>query len=126
MLHWAATSPVRTLLMLGCAAFAFYFTIAAGQRLIQLYGVHQEQAGLQRELAGLQAREDLLRAERERLVKHQDIESLARQELNLIKPGETAVVVYPATVPGPAGAEPKLETAQPPREPSWLERLFGR
>ena len=125
MLHWASASPLRTLLMLACAAIAFYFTIGTGQRLIQLYGIYQEQAQLQREVATLQDRHASLMVERERLVKHHDIESLARRELNLIKPGEVAVIVYPAFAPSPASTGPVLGTTQPQRQPSWLERLFG-
>jgi len=118
-------SPVRILVLLASAAMAVYFAVAIGGRTVQLYQMQVERVQLEQELAILRAEEQALLGERDRLVQYQDIESIARRDLNLIKPGETAVIVYPAFAsPDPAPAPPTPIAARP--EPSWLERLFSR
>ena len=128
MLHWSAESPLRTLLLLASAAVVVYFAFAMAQRGAQLYGMREERVQLQRELAALEVRQQRLLAEKERLTKNQDIESLARQELNLIKPGETAVIVYPAFAKDPPAPEPGAPQGSPAPEDGrpWWQRLFFR
>lgn len=116
-------TPIKTLLFLTFAALSVYFLVALGGRAVQLAQIHQQGRQLEQELALLQTREQRLIDDRDRLLQHQDIELIARRDLNLIKPGETAVIVYPAFAsdsPQPAAEEP----AKPQREPSWLERLL--
>lgn len=118
-------TPIKTLLFLTFAAVAVYFLVALGGRAAQLVQMHQEGRQLEQELAMLQAREQRLLDDRDRILQHQDIESIARRDLNLIKPGETAIIVYPAFASDPPPPAPD-EPAKPQREPTWLERLFSR
>lgn len=117
-------TPIKTLLFLTFAALSVYFLVALGGRAVQLVQMHQEGRQLELELAMLQAREQRLVEDRDRLLQHQDIELIARRDLNLIKPGETAVIVYPAFAADPQ--PPAEEPPKPQPEPTWLERLFGR
>ena len=129
MLRWSAESPLRTVLLLLCAAATVYFTFAIAQRTAQLYGMHQERLQLEREISALEAREQRLSNERDRLIASRDIEAIARQEMNLIKPGETAVIVYPP--PGSSPPPRDTRTASPSAAPaednlSWWQRLLPR
>jgi len=116
-------TPIKTLLFLTFAALSVYFLVALGGRAIQLVQMHQEGRQIEQALAMLQAREQRLIDDRDRLLQHQDIELIARRDLNLIKPGETAVIVYPAFAADPQPVAPE-EPAKPQREPTWLERLL--
>jgi cell division protein FtsB len=121
--RWSPETPIRTLLLLACTAVALYVAFGLGQRTVQWWRLNDEQMALRRDLAALHLKEHGLVEERERLRSAQDLEAIARREMDLIKPGETAVIVYPA----PASAAPPTAPAQdaPVRQGSWLERLFG-
>ena len=120
-------TPIKTVLFLTFAAIAVYFLVALGGRAVQLAQIHQEGRQIEQELALLAGAEQRLIDARDRLLQHQDIESVARRDLNFIKPGETAVIVYPAFAAEPQAPAPE-EPAQPDPdpEPTWLERLFPR
>lgn len=120
--------PLRTMALLAGAALALYFGLATAQRTAQIYQLKQEELRLQREVAGLEVKYRQLAAERDRLQTDTDIEKVAREELNLIKPGETAVIV----VASQEARERALQEPQPhPQEEppswlSWLTRFGGR
>ncbi len=121
--RWSPETPLRTLLLLACTAVALYVAVGLGQRTLQWWRLNDEHMALQRDLAALHLREHRLVDERERLRSTQDVESIARREMGLIKPGETSVIVYPAPVSAAPPAAPVQDA--PVRQGSWLERLFG-
>ena len=128
MLRISLAFPLRTLLLLASIAVVVSFLLPIGNRTIQIYQLQNEEAGLRREVAGLEAKNKQLQMQQEALKNDADIERIAREELNLIKPGETAVVVLPsqeviARMEQQAAA--LKETAESPRR-SWWERLFQR
>ena len=128
MLRISLAFPLRTLLLLASIAVVVSFLLSIGNRTIQIYQLQNEEAGLRREVAGLEAKNKQLQMQQEALKNDADIERIAREELNLIKPGETAVVVLPsqeviARMEQQAAA--LKETAESPRR-SWWERLFQR
>lgn len=105
-----------------------YFLLALAQRTLQIYQLKVEEARLQEEVAGLQQRYEALITERDDLLQDTDIEKIAREELNLIKPGETAVVVIPsqeATVKAQSAEAPGLpgQAAKPASWPPWAQLL---
>ncbi|HEX2272277.1 MAG TPA: septum formation initiator family protein [Acidimicrobiales bacterium] len=69
----------------------------------------QQLAAENRELAAREAR----------LQTDAEIERLARQHYNLVRPGEEVFAIIPAPSPPPAAAAP----APPPR-PGWWQRVF--
>ena len=128
MLRISPAFPLRTLLLLGSVVAAGSFLFSIGQRTIQIYQLQQEEVVLRREVAGLEVRNKQLLEQREGLNNDADIERIAREELNLIKPGETAVVVLPSPE---VIARMEQQTAAPQEitgssSKSWWERLFHR
>ena len=128
MLRISPAFPIRTLLLLGSVVAAGSFVFSVGQRTIQMYQLQREEVGLRREVAVLETRNKQLLEQREGLNNDADIEKIAREELNLIKPGETAVVVLPSQE---VIARMEQQTAAPQEitgssSKSWWERLFHR
>lgn len=128
MLRISPAYPLRTLLLLASIAAVVSFILSIGHRTLQIYQLQQEEVGLRREVAGLEVRNKQLLEQREGLNNDSDIEKIAREELNLIKPGETAVVVLPSQE---VIARMEQQTAAPQEitgssSKSWWERLFHR
>src|SRR5688572_26703543 len=114
---------------MGAFLIGAYFLLSLVQRTQQIYQLKVEEAQLHREVAGLQQRYAGLVKERDGLLQDTDIEKVAREDLNLVKPGETAVVVIPsqdavtraALMPQtPSAAEPHTDPALPPWARLWL------
>ena len=128
MLRINPAYPLRTFLLLASIAAIVSFILSIGHRTIQIYQLQQEEVVLQREVASLATRNKQLLEQREGLNNDTDIERIAREELNLIKPGETAVVVLPSPE---VIARMEQQTAAPyeitgASSKSWWERLFQR
>jgi cell division protein FtsB len=111
-----------------------YGAYSIGDRWYQNYLLTQQEEAIRAEVTRL--REENLRLQRELVKARSDagIEKVAREELSLIKPGDTAIqIVGPA---GPAAAtgapRPASAPAAPPpapERPGWLrflDGLFGR
>lgn len=121
--------PFRTMLFLAIVTLSIYFVFAFVQRTAQIYGLQQEETRLTREVRDLHARNTQLLQDRDGLQRDTDIEKVAREELNLIKPGETAVIVLPSNevIAGLQQAQtaPHDQAASDaPR--NFLEKLFSR
>ena len=109
-----------------------YGAYSIGDRWYQNYLLTQQEDAIRVEVG--QLREENLRLQRELNLARSDagIEKVAREQLGLVKPGDTAIqIVGPA---GPAASaaprQPRAgrapEAAQPPNErPGWLRFLDG-
>lgn len=113
----------RAVVMLVSAAIVVFYTFAVGQRAIRTLELRQEAATLERQRVTLELRGVELAAERQRLMDGTDVETIARRELNYIKPGETAVVVLPSAAAveraKEAATAPKRPAERPPWEALW-------
>ena len=73
-------------------------------------------------IAVLTSENQKLAAKVERLHTDAEIERLAREQYNLVRPGEEAYAI----LPGPADPDPELDLPPPvrmePAEPSWWEK----
>ncbi len=121
--------PFRTMLFLAIVTLSIYFVFAFAQRTAQIYGLQQEETRLAREVRDLHARNAQLLQDRDGLQRDTDIEKVAREELNLIKPGETAVIVLPsneviARLQQEQAAAHDQAVSDAPR--NFLEKLFSR
>lgn len=119
--------PLRALILLAALSLAVYFLFALGHRGAQAFQMQNEGAQLEREITRLESRHQRLEADREASQTDADIEKVAREQLNLIKPGETAVIVVPAEGARARVAEGSSEP--PTRETDsipWWQRLLGR
>lgn len=115
-----------------------YGAYSIGDRWYQNYLLTQQEEAIRAEV--LRLREENLRLQRELNVARSDagIEKVAREQLGLIKPGDTALqIVGPggpaASGPGAARsvppAAPAAEPKPTPERPAWLrflDGLFGR
>ncbi|MBI4302261.1 MAG: septum formation initiator family protein [Chloroflexi bacterium] len=103
-----------------------YFGLAAGAKAVENYQLRQQALGIQQEITELQTRHTLLSQYREYLASDEYIEKAAREELNLVKSGETAVIVL--SPPPSENPNPLPDTK--PNNPSWWRQwwdfLFGR
>ncbi|MSQ27817.1 MAG: septum formation initiator family protein [Dehalococcoidia bacterium] len=118
--------PVQGVTVLMFIALAIYLLMAAGQRTAQIIQLSDSHTRLSREVRFLDEEFTRLKAERDRLQSTIDIERVAREELNLIKPGETAVIV----IASPRGSEAKQAPAAEATEPAppwrqWWGWMFG-
>lgn len=95
MSRFSLSFPTNTVLLMASIALGLYFLVSVTQRTVQVYQLRQEEVRLQREVGSLEARHQQLVEQRDRLQSDTDIEKIAREQLNLIKPGETAVIVLP-------------------------------
>lgn len=107
-----------------------YGAYSIGDRWYQNYLLTQQEEAIRAEVTRL--REENLRLQRELVVTRSDagIEKTAREQLGLVKPGDTAIQIVgpagPAAAPGsnrPAQAPSPRQT--PHERPGWLRFLDG-
>jgi len=99
-----------TRLVLGVTALAVvYFLVAGGFSAVRSHQLAQEEDRLAGEVSSLQRRYERLAALREYLNSDEYLEYVAREQLGLVREGETGIVVI-STVPTPAPA-PGQESA---------------
>ncbi|MBI2885659.1 MAG: septum formation initiator family protein [Chloroflexi bacterium] len=116
----------QALTVLVSVLVSLYFTVALGQRTFQVYQLKQEEVRLQGEVMVLELRNRQLSAQRDRLLTDTDIEKVAREELNLVKPGETAVIVLSNRQPAEGREQEAATQSQEEAEtaPFW-QRLWS-
>lgn len=113
--------------MLLCIALVIYLLMSAGERTVQIIQLTHSQDRLEREVRLLDGEYTRLKSERDRLQSTTDVERVAREELNLIKLGETAVIVIPSQVAPDSTkvAPPQKAMVQDPPWRQWWGWLFG-
>jgi len=102
--------------VLATAVLLAYFIFTAASNTLQAIQVSEDESNLRQEVDGLAHRYDQLIALRDYWKSDEYIESVARRELGLVRPGELGIVVISAVTPTPP--------AEPP-EPVW-EALSGQ
>jgi cell division protein DivIC len=114
------------LFLLPALAYAGY---SVADRWYQGYVLALEEAELRREIGDLRKENLRLQSELVHIRGDQYIEKVAREQLNLVKPGDRALVLLGPT--GAPTAEPatRRDPAPPAEKPAWrrlLEPIFGR
>ncbi|MDO8674218.1 MAG: septum formation initiator family protein [Dehalococcoidia bacterium] len=105
-----------------------YFGLAAGQKAIEVYQLNQDAAQVRADTEGLKAENARLLALIEYLKSDAYIEKIAREQLNLVKPGDKAVVVLaPEGKPqvGDRAQSPIDNTIAKPNWRQWWDFFFG-
>lgn len=106
--------------MIGAAILAVgYLGFTTARYVIHEYQLRQEQASLSREIDELAVEHEQLIAVRDYLKSDEYVEEVARQELGLVRPGETLVVVSST-----AGSTPTPLPDEPSAGRAWWQRLF--
>jgi cell division protein FtsB len=110
-------SSARIVLAL-TAIIAGYFLVTGATTALQSRQLSEREDRLQAEIAGLQQRYERLEALREYLDSNEYIEAVAREELGLVRQGETSIVV----IPGAASRTP--EPGEADDGDLWWEALI--
>ena len=96
---------------IGTAVIAVYFLVTGGVNAIRANQLRQQEDRLQQDIEDLQTRYDRLQALKDYLNSEEYVESVAREELGLVKRGEEGIVVIssvPAPTPPPGEADRSL------------------
>jgi cell division protein FtsL len=111
-----------------------YALVATGQKALANYRLNQETEALQAEVVGLRAENLQLQLAIERARTDTAIETIAREQLGLVKPGDHPVVLISPTTAGTSAGTP-AESSQPARPPTptssppvwrqWWDYVFG-
>ena len=114
-------------LLLLIVPLLFYFFFATISKGLETYQLRQDEQKLRREILGLQAKYGELQAQKGYFNSDVYTEKIAREQLNLIKPGETAVIVV-----APTAVPQEKEAAKPPAQEEkpfwqgWLDKVLRR
>lgn len=103
-----------------------YALVATGQKAVENYQLNQQADGLRSEVVDLRAKNIELQQQIEQARTDSAIESIAREQLGLIKPGDHPVVL----VSQGDQAAPQAPAPPPPPAPrpvwrQWWDYLFG-
>lgn len=116
--------PFRVIVALA-VPLLLYGLVATGQKALDNYRLNQEAEGLRAEIASLKSQNVQLQQDIEQARTDPAIETIAREQLGLIKPGDHPVVLVgsgKATAPAPTPAP------SPPPRPvwrQWYDYFFG-
>ena len=103
-----------------------YALVAIGQKAIENYQLNQQADALRAEVVSLRARNVELQQQIETARTDTAIETIAREQLGLIYPGDHPVVML--SQQGQTAAPPAAVPAPPPPRPTWRQwwdYLFG-
>jgi cell division protein FtsL len=102
-----------------------YALVATGQKALDNYRLNQEADALRAEIRALRGENIALQQQIQQARSDSAIETIAREQLGLIKPGDHPLVVLseqpPVTQPAPTAPAP----APPPPWRQWLDLFFG-
>ena len=120
-------STNRILLLLA-VPIVIYFAFTTAGKVLQNYHLRQEGNQILQEIKEIEARNLALQAYRDYVQSDEYIEKVAREELNLMKRGETAVIVLSppsstANTEEPPSSIGKKE--EPPLWKRWWDFLAG-
>jgi cell division protein FtsB len=103
-----------------------YALVATGQKALDNYRLNQEAEALRSEIRGLRGENIELQREIEGARSDTAIETIAREQLGLVKPGDHPLVVIADRPPAaqPAPAAPPVPPPPPPWR-QWLDLFFG-
>jgi cell division protein FtsB len=88
-----------------------YFVVGGAFNAVRSHQLRQQEAQIQAEVRGLQSRYQELSALRDYLDSDEYVEAVAREQLGLVRRGETGIVAIPtqpSPTPRPGSAEPEL------------------
>ncbi len=99
------------LIAIGTAVIAVYFLVTGAVNAIRAHQLREQEDRLQQDVEDLQSRYDRLQALKDYLNSDEYVESVAREELGLVKRGEEGIVVIssaPAPTPDPGEGDRPL------------------
>ena len=115
--HLPKLSSTRVVLAV-TAVIAGYFLVTGATAALQSRQLNERENRLQAEISDLQQRYERLDALRQYLDSDEYIEAVAREELGLVRKGETSIVVIPKV------ASPTPEPGEEDSGDLWWEALI--
>ena len=102
-----------------------YALVATGPKALDNYRLNREADGLRAEVVRL--RQDNVDLQRQIELSRRDvaIEAIAREQLGLVKPGDTPLIVVGDPGPAAQAVAPKEREPAPPPWRQWFDLLFG-
>jgi cell division protein DivIC len=106
-----------------------YALVATGQKALENYRLNQEAEGLRAEIIGLRQQNIALQQQIEQARTDTAIETLAREQLGLIKPGDHPLILVDRS-PAPAPEQASAAVITAPQQPrptwrQWWDYFFG-
>ena len=105
-----------------------YALVMTGQKAVENYQLNQQADALRAQIAGLRTQNVQLQQEIEQARTDVAIETIARERLGLIKPGDHPLVLIsdgsPPALPS-AATQPQPATAPEPTWRQWWNYFFG-
>ena len=105
-----------------------YALVATGQKAVENYELNQQADGLKSDIADLRAQNIQLQQDIEAARTDAAIETIAREQLGLIRPGDHPLVLIsqpgPSAVPGAAQPPAPAPDSRPPWR-QWWDYFFG-
>lgn len=115
----------RKLLAAGTGLAVLYLVLLTGQRALEAYRVNQEVDAVRRDIGSQRTRNIQLQAELSSTRLDEDIERIARDELNMVKPGDQPIVlVWPDGNVKRNGESATARAAPEPHWRTWLRLFF--
>lgn len=105
--------------MLGVTALIVgYFLVTGATTALRASRLSEREGRLEAEIAGLQQRYERLEALRQYLASDEYVEAVAREQLGLVREGETSIIVI-STAPSPTP-----DPDQPEEDELWWQTLI--
>lgn len=106
-----------------------YLSVGTARKALEVYQLNQQASRIRQEIAQLKDRNAELRRQMEYLQSPEYVEKVAREQLNLVQPGDTPLVlVYPREkepAPQPTPVPTQKQTAPSPNWQRWWGFFFG-
>ncbi len=108
-----------TRIVLGVTALIVgYFLVTGATTALRASRLSEREGRLEAEIAGLQQRYERLEALRQYLASDEYVEAVAREQLGLVREGETSIIVI-STAPSPTP-----DPDQPEEDELWWQTLI--
>ena len=118
--------PLPFRLIVGLAVpLLLYGLVATGQKALDNYRLNQEAEALRTEIAGLRSENIQLQLQIEHARTDTAIETIAREQLGLIKPGDHPLVLIDSGATAPPAPTPPSTVPPQPVWRQWYEYFFG-
>jgi len=102
-----------------------YVLVATGQKAVDNYRLNREADALRTEILGLRSDNIQLQKQIEQARTDTAIETIAREQLGLIKPGDHPLVLVSQSAPPPPAPTPVPSAPPQPAWRQWWDYLFG-
>lgn len=106
-----------------------YLSFATARKAMEVYQLNQQASQIRQEIGQLKDRNAELRRQTEYLQSPEYVEKVAREQLNLVRPGDIPLVLVHSSgkepTPEPVPTPPEVRTSSHPNWQRWWNFFFG-